>query len=1107
MATNTSDLTAISPVTGAEATSHMTPADAGAEIARLRHELEITRSELARATAENYRQHTIEQLYATMLASVLDAVVALDPQQRIRYLNAAAERQYRVRASEVIGAPLGQLYRCCWLNPADEALFSDALQSTGRWHGEYEQELPDGRRLHVDAMFSVLRTDQGEVLGTLACMRDVSESASMRSALRDSEEQFRSWLMNIPAAIYIKDPDGRYLLANQGAQQALKAAVSVVGRDDFELMPRETAERLRAQDHEVLASNHASQREQFIYDRHYIALTFPLRSGDGKPTAVCGIGVDVTDLKRAQLELAQARDELSKQVGALTRLRDLATQPLTGDDPSSLLESILRTAADLHDASHGLISLVDSSTGGLQAAASINLDSLAIRQLTGLLPVSGGGEFTGPRRLVIHDIETEPCIERFREVARRIGFRAVHTTPVLARDGFVLGMLSLHFRYPRRPTEMETHVAELCARQVADAIEAASSQQALRESEERFRTMADNAPVMVWVADEQHSCTYLSKSWCEFTGQREADGLGFGWANVVHPDDRDQVYREFVDAAEQRRTLRLECRFKRHDGMYRWCINAATPRFATDSSFVGFVGSVMDITERKAQEEALRQSEKLYRAIGESLDYGIWICDSDGRNRYVSEAFLRLIGLSQEECSLYGWVRQLHPDEAQQTLTDWRECVRVGGVWNHTRRYLGVDGEYHSILSRGLPVRDEAGRIVCWAGINLDVSREQAAEAALREADRRKDDFLALLSHELRNPLAPIRSALELLKLHDPGSESAAHGVAIIDRQLDNLVRLVDDLLDLSRINRGKLDLRLESVPLTECIDNAVDTARPYLEAAGHVFELSLPAEPVVVQGDRVRLTQMIGNLLNNSAKYTPPGGCVKLHATVSGGEVRISVADNGIGIAAESLQSIFAMFKQLDRDHHRSGGGLGVGLALVKALAEMHGGHVVAESAGEGRGSVFTITLPEGCGVPEVSSEQPPLATALADSSAFRILIADDNSDAAQTLAMLLNVMGHQTRIVNDGQQAVDAVQSFAPDFVFMDIGMPKLDGLEATRRIRELVLARQPRIIAVTGWGQPGDLEKSQSAGMDHHVVKPISLQTLQSLIEGAAPARSLH
>jgi PAS domain S-box-containing protein len=1108
MATNTRDSIVTAAASIAEPVSRIeSPAEESAdEIARLRTELEITRRELARTRAENYRQLSIDRLHATMLSNVLDAVITIDTQQRIRYLNPAAERQYRVRAGEVIGTPLSRLYRCCWLSPADEALLNDALQSTGRWRGEYEQELPDGTRLHVEAVFSVLRDDAGTPLGTLVCMRDVSDRATMQSALRYSEEQFRSWLLNIPAPIYIKDREGRYLLANQWAEQSLRAPFGVIGREDFELMPRETAECLRAHDREVVESNQPSQREQFIYGHHYLSLKFPLRSGDGSPTAVCGISIDITELKQSQVELATARDDLHKQVAALTRLHALATQPAPRNDPQALLESILCTAVDLHDASHGLISLMDASTGGLQAAASINLDILAVRQLTGLLPLPGvgSGEFTGPKRIVIHDIATEPCIERFRDVARRVGFRAVHSTPILARDGFALGVLSLHFKQPRRPTEMETQVAEMCARQVAEAIETASTQQALRESEERFRTMADNAPVMVWVADEQHCCTYLSKSWCEFTGQREPDGLGFGWANVVHPDDREDVYREFVRAAEERRTLRLECRFRRHDGSYRWCINAATPRFSSDGGFIGFVGSVVDITERKAQEEALRQSEKLYRAIGEALDYGIWICDADGRNRYVSESFLRLVGLSQDECSLYGWVGSLHPDEAKETFTAWRECVRTGGIWNQTRRFKGIDGEYHSILSRALPVRDEQGQIICWAGINLDVSREAAA---LREADRRKDDFLALLSHELRNPLAPIRSALELLKLQTPTSPPQARSIGVIDRQLGNLIRLVDDLLDLSRITSGKLELRLETVALQDVIATALDAARPQLDAAEHTLALELPTMPILLHADRVRMVQMLVNLLNNSAKYTPRQGRIKVCAEVSGAELNIRVQDNGVGIAAEAMQTIFNRYAQLDVSRARAGGGLGIGLALVKALAEMHTGHVSAQSQGEGKGSTFTITLPLH---PSMSpSAQPSAAEApVSDGAgARRVLIADDNPDAAQTLAMLLDLMGHSTRVVSDGLEAIDAVQSFAPDFVFMDIGMPKLDGIEATRRIRELGLPQQPRIFAVSGWGQPGDFELSQAAGMDYHVVKPITMQTLQALIDGSIGGARVH
>jgi PAS domain S-box-containing protein len=1110
MVTNTLDSTVTAAASAAEPASRIeSPAEESAdEIARLRTELEITRRELARTRAENYRQLSIDRLHATMLSYVLDAVVTFDTQQRIRYLNPAAERQYRVRASEVIGTPLSRLYRCCWLNPADEALLNDTLQSTGRWRGEYEQELPDGTRLHVEAVFSILRDDSGAPLGTVACMRDVSDRATMQSALRYSEEQFRNWLLNIPAPIYIKDHEGRYLLANQCAEQALRAPFGVTGREDFELMPRESAERLRAHDREVLASNQPSQREQFIYGHHYLSLKFPLRSGDGRPTAVCGISIDITELKQAQVELAAARDELHKQVAALTRLHGLATHAPRPDDPRATLESILRTAVGLHEAAHGLISLMDTSTGGLQPAASVNLDMLSIRQLTGLLPLPGvGGEFTGPKRIVIHDTETEPCVERFRDVARRIGFRAVHSTPILARDGFVLGILSLHFKQPRRATEMETQVAELCARQVGDLLETANHQQALRESEARFRTMADNAPVMVWVADEQHRCTYLSKSWCAFTGQSEADGLGFGWSNVVHPDDREAVYREFVRAAEERRTLRLECRFRRHDGNYRWCIDAATPRFNSHGNFVGFVGSVMDITERKVQEEVLRQSEKLYRAIGEALDYGIWICDADGRSRYVSESFLRLLGLTQDECSMYGWVRLLHPDEAQETLLEWRECVRTGGIWNRTRRFKGLDGNYHSILSRGLPVRDEHGQIVCWAGINLDVSREQQAQAALHAADRRKDDFLALLSHELRNTLAPIRSALELLKLQAPASPQQARGIGVIDRQLDNLIRLVDDLLDLSHINSGKLELRLETVPLHDVIATAVDATRPQLAAAEHELVLELPDAYLQLQADRVRLVQILVNLLNNSAKYTPRQGHIKVRAVVHGAELRISVQDDGIGIPEQALQTVFNKYAQLDTSRARAGGGLGIGLTLVKALAEMHGGRVSAHSPGTGQGSVFTLALPFAASAPQAVQVAPAAAPTSHNPGVRRVLIADDNPDAAQTLAMLLDLMGHATHVVSDGLEAIDAVQSFAPDFVFMDIGMPKLDGIEATRRIRELGLPQQPRIVAVTGWAQPGDLELSQTAGMDYHVVKPITMQTLQALIDGSLGGAQLH
>jgi CheY-like chemotaxis protein len=381
-------------------------------------------------------------------------------------------------------------------------------------------------------------------------------------------------------------------------------------------------------------------------------------------------------------------------------------------------------------------------------------------------------------------------------------------------------------------------------------------------------------------------------------------------------------------------------------------------------------------------------------------------------------------------------------------------------------------------------------------GMGIDMTRRKKAEEALMEADRRKDDFLAVLAHELRNPLAPIRNSLEAMKL-DQVTQTQRKPLEIIERQLSNLVRLVDDLLDVSRITSGKLELRLEEVALSDIVEAALETVRPYVDRARHRLEVRMPAIPIRLQADRMRLAQVLANLLHNSAKYTPPGGLIRLHAELTAEGIEIRVEDNGIGIPLQSLQHVFRMFAQMEGVRGRTVGGLGIGLALVKVLVEMHGGTVDAQSEGEGRGSTFIVRLPRSAiraGDAPVSHE--PHAKP-AQAALHRILVVDDNRDSALSMTMLLELLGHETRQAHDGVEAIEAAAQFQPDVILMDIGMPNMDGLEATRRIRQLALPRQPFIVALTGWGQQTDRLLTQEAGVDHHLVKPVALDTVTDLL----------
>jgi signal transduction histidine kinase len=376
-------------------------------------------------------------------------------------------------------------------------------------------------------------------------------------------------------------------------------------------------------------------------------------------------------------------------------------------------------------------------------------------------------------------------------------------------------------------------------------------------------------------------------------------------------------------------------------------------------------------------------------------------------------------------------------------------------------------------------------------------TEQRHLERALQEADRRKDEFLATLAHELRNPLAPIRSSIHRLNLQTQGDTSIGEVTQILDRQVNHMVRLVDDLMDVSRISRGNIELRKEQTSLATIIRSAVDASTPLISAANHQLAISLPSEPVILFGDSVRLSQVISNLLNNAAKYTDRGGQIWLSAERQSGEVVIRVRDNGIGIGFESQQRVFDMFMQVDRSSSRSQSGLGIGLTLVKRLVELHGGTITVQSAGSGKGSEFCLRLP----CLETRSSSGPATSIPRDPTALkhRVLVVDDNQDAATSLAMLIKLLGSEAKVANDGTAALTLLDDYQPDVVLLDLGMPRMDGYEVARRIRQSTRSDRVVLIALTGWGQQDDRERTRAAGFDHHLVKPASITELQSLLSG--------
>ena len=407
--------------------------------------------------------------------------------------------------------------------------------------------------------------------------------------------------------------------------------------------------------------------------------------------------------------------------------------------------------------------------------------------------------------------------------------------------------------------------------------------------------------------------------------------------------------------------------------------------------------------------------------------------------------------------------------------------------------------------ARLIPEFDDDGQVESVLSIAVDVTEQELASAALRDADQKKDQFLATLAHELRNPLAPIRNALQIMRLsEEPEVQEDAR--SIIERQLSHMVHLVDDLLDVSRISQGKVELRLELADVAGAVQAAVETSRPWIEAGNHDLTVRLPLpQSVLVRADVTRLCQIVSNLLNNAAKYTPDGGRIEVAAQRQDGEAVVTVKDSGVGIPAAMLPRVFDLFAQVDRNSDRSQGGLGIGLALVKQLVEMHGGEVEAYSEGAGRGCEFTVRLPlaEADSANEVRIEAHKLEAG--DEQGVRVLVVDDNIDSAQSMAQVLDMLGYETRTVHDGVEAVKAAEAFAPHVVLLDIGLPHISGHEAARRIRALEGGAGMLLIALSGWGQEDDLRKSVAAGFDRHFVKPVDLHVLMELVAQARRPRT--
>jgi PAS domain S-box-containing protein len=694
-----------------------------------------------------------------------------------------------------------------------------------------------------------------------------------------------------------------------------------------------------------------------------------------------------------------------------------------------------------------------------------------------------------------------------------------------------------------------------CVLVFRDVSERRRAEAALRENEERFRLVVESAKdYAIITLDATGTVTSWNSGARNVLGYDEQEMVGRNIRLVFETDDVELGIPEIElhEALSEGRTTH-ERWHVRKDGSRFWA-SGSTLRLQRAGGAVGFVKIMRDTTPTKRAAEELQASERRLaveaagmKRLHELVSRLLRCSDLTTAMQEVLDATVSLVGADM------GNVQLLNPQTGQldmvahrglkhQLLDHFRDVsANVGTACQRTlqtrERVLVEDVErdlryrpylptvraagYRAVQST--PVLGRTGKLLGILSTHyrkphrpaardlrmLDLYARQAADfiermlvdQALRDADRQKDEFLATLSHELRNPLAPVRNSLEVMKRANGNSGLIEQARSTLERQIAQMVRLIDDLLDVSRITRNRLELRRERIDLGTVVQHAIEANRPLFDAAHHELEVVLPVQPIHLNADPMRLAQVFGNLLTNAGKYTRPGGHVSLVAEHDDAVVRVTVKDNGIGIPAETLPRVFDLFTQVDRTLERAGGGLGIGLSLVKRLVEMHDGMVTAYSAGKDRGSEFVVRLPIRTDPPK---EEPveEMSTQV-ESGGRRILVVDDNRDAAVSLAMLLKVTGNDTQTAYDGLEAIEKAAAYKPDVILLDIGLPKLNGYDACRAIREQPWGKHIMMVALTGWGQDEDRRKSSEAGFDTHLVKPVDHAVLAKLLGEHTPA----
>ena len=1039
-----------------------------------------------------------EERYRALFDSTAMAVFVCDREGVIQH--------YNRRAVELWGRePMRGVEKHCgsqklflpdgtWL-PHEQSPIMEVLR-TGR--AVLNQEIsigrPDGSQLPALVSFAPFRNAEGDLVGAIGSFTDITERKQAEAALRQSEDRLQAMFTQAAVGIVIVDLGGRLLETND-------RMCAIVQRSREQLLALSCEDLTHPDDWKcnkvMMEEVAAGKRAEWVIEKRYsrpdgswvwvnVAVS-PLLNDQGRANCLLAVVQDIAVRKQAEEALRRSHETFFNLV---------QNAPLG-------------------------VYLVDSQFRIAQVSTGARAAFRNVRPLI-------GHDFAAALRILWPEPFATEAIDHFRHT---LATGESYIAPSLTHQRADIGTVESYEWQIHRVTLPDGQLGVVCY--YFDATALRQSEQRMRESEGRFRMLAENISQLAWTCDQLGNVTWYNKRWLDYTGLSFEEMRDWGWKKVHHPDHVDRVVASVTRSRESGEVWEDTFPLRGKDGEYRWFLSRALPIRDEEGNVVRWFGTNTDVTEQRATEEALRQSEERYRSLVCVITDVPWTTDDRGAFSTPQPAWEAYTGQSWEEYRGFGWANALHPDDRERIRALWLAALDSRELYQSDGRlWHASDGQWRYFTAKAVPLLNADGSVREWVGTCTDVHSVKSAEEALRrlaqqehearaeaeKANRVKDQFLAMVSHELRTPLNAIAGWSHLLQSGKLDEETAKRALETIDRNAAAQATIINDLLDSAGIVSGKVQLDQQLLNLVRVIEAAMEVIQPISKAKGIEMAAALDSDAGMVFGDPIRLQQVIWNLLSNAVKFTPKGGCVEVKLEPRGPNMAIVVSDSGKGIDKDFLPHVFDRFRQADPSEKRAHDGLGLGLSIAHHLVEMHGGHIQAESGGREQGATFTITLPIKADANMLDSTSTPRGgsaivagthvTAKTQArrkgpdeiqsgilSGLKVLVVDDQADARELLKVGLVRYGAEVRVCPSGPQALEVVPEWKPDIIVSDIGMPGEDGYEMMKRIRQLKRESGGRAaaIALTGYAGPADVSKALEAGYQTHLAKPVELDRL--------------